>query len=110
MVQLEGAAGFERDDTHATKLHKLEALLTQTSSPIADVILLAELLNIPGGDLYVPRQLDPHRKKEETFQALLPQLVALAQHQPVLMPSEDVHCIAPSSHDLLVRAIHRAPA
>ena len=50
IVQLERAAGFERDDTPETKLHKLEALLTQTASPIADVILLAELLNIPGGD------------------------------------------------------------
>jgi predicted ATPase/class 3 adenylate cyclase len=108
IVQLERAAGFERDDTLETKLHKLEALLTQTSSPIADVILLADLLNIPGGDLYAPRQLNPQRKKEETFEALLRQLVALAQHQPVLMIFEDVHWIDPSSRELLDRVIDRA--
>ena len=108
IVQLERAAGFERDDTPQTKLHKLEALLTQTSSPISDVILLAELLNIPGGDLYAPRQLNPQRKKEETFEALLRQLVALAQHQPVLMIYEDVHWIDPSSRELLDRIIDRA--
>lgn len=108
IVQLERAAGFERDDTPETKLHKLGALFTQTSSPIADVILLAELLNIPGGDLYAPRQLNPQEKKEETFEALLRQLVALAQHQPVLMIFEDVHWIDPSSRELLDRVIDRA--
>ncbi len=108
IVQLERAAGFERDDTPETKPHKLEALLTQTASPIADVILLAELLNIPGGDVYAPRQLNPQRKKEETFEALLRQLVALAQHQPVLMIYEDVHWIDPSSRELLDRVIDRA--
>ena len=71
------------------------------------VILLAELLNIPGGDLYAPRQLNPQRKKEETFEALLRQLVALAQHQPVLMIYEDVHWIDPSSRELLDRTIDR---
>ena len=72
------------------------------------MILLAELLNIPGGDLYAPRQLNPQRKKEETFEALLRQLVALAQHQPVLMIFEDVHWIDPSSRELLDRVIDRA--
>ena len=107
-MQLERAAGFERDDTPETKLHKLEAVLTQTSSPIADVILLAELLNIPGGDVYAPRQLNPQRKKEETFEALLRQLAALAQHEPVLMIYEDVHWVDPSSRELLDRVIARA--
>ena len=108
IVQLERAAGFERDDTPETKLHKLEALLHQTASPIADVILLAELLHIPADDLYAASQLNPQRKKEETFEALLRQLVALAQHQPILMIYEDVHWIDPSSRELLDRVIDRA--
>jgi len=108
IVQLERAAGFGRDDTPKTRLHKLEALFTQTSSPIADVILLAELLNIPGGDLYAPLQLNPQRKKDETFEALLRQFAALVQRQPVLMVFEDVHWIDPSSRELLDRIIDRA--
>ncbi|MFG3594079.1 AAA family ATPase [Bradyrhizobium sp. RDI18] len=105
IAQLERAARFEREDTPEAKLHKLEALLSQTSSPIADVMLLAELLNIPSEDLYAPCQLNPQRKKEETFEALLRQLVALAQHQPVLIVYEDIHWIDPSSRELLDRVI-----
>jgi predicted ATPase/class 3 adenylate cyclase len=105
IVQLERAAGFERDDTPDIKFHKLRARLTPTSSPIADVTLLAELLHIPAGNLYAKSQLNPQRKKEETFDALLRQLVALTRHQPVLMIYEDVHWIDPSSRELLDRVV-----
>ena len=44
IVQLERAAGFERGDTPEMKLRKLEALLAPTSSPIAGLPLVAELL------------------------------------------------------------------
>jgi predicted ATPase/class 3 adenylate cyclase len=107
IVQLERAAGFERDDTPETKLHKLEALVTRTSSAVSDVALLAELLHIPADDLYAPRQLNAQRKKEETFEALLRQVVALARHQSVLMIYEDVHWIDPSSRELLDRIVDR---
>ncbi|OAF13843.1 hypothetical protein AYJ54_43235 [Bradyrhizobium centrolobii] len=80
IMQLERAAGFERDDTPEIKFHKLEALLTRTSSPSAEMTLLAEFLQIPAGDLYTPSELDPQRKKEETFEALLRQLTAIARH------------------------------
>src|SRR6516225_2293380 len=46
IMQLERAAGFERDDTPEIKFHKLEALLIPTSLPIADIALLAELLQV----------------------------------------------------------------
>ena len=107
IVQLERAAGFERDDTPEIKFHKLEALPAPTSLPIADMILLAELLQIPAGDLYTPRELNPQRKKEEIFEALLRQIVALARHQPLLMIYEDVHWIDPSSRELLDRVVDR---
>jgi predicted ATPase len=84
------------------KFQKLKARLTSTSAPIADVTLLAELLQIPASDLYAKSQLNPQRKKEETFEALLRQLVALTRHQPVLMVYEDAHWIDPSSRELRV--------
>jgi hypothetical protein len=107
IVQLERAAGFERKDMPDIKFQKLRALLTPTSSPIADVTHLAELLHIPAGDLYAKSQLNPQRKKEETFEALLRQLVALTQHEPALMIYEDVHWIDPSSRELLDRVVDR---
>jgi predicted ATPase/class 3 adenylate cyclase len=105
VVQLERAAGFERDDTPEIKLQKLEALLTPTSSRTADVSLLAELLHIPTSDLYAPRELNPQQKKEETFQALIRQITALARHRPLLMIYEDVHWIDPSSRELLDKIV-----
>src|SRR6202022_413312 len=107
IVQLERAAGFERGDTPEIKLHKIETLLAPTSSPIADLPLVAELLHIPASDLYSPSVLNPHRKKEEMFELLLHQLVVLAQSQPVLLIHEDVHWIDPSSREFLDRVVDR---
>jgi predicted ATPase len=72
---------------------------------MTDVMLLAELLHIPACDPYARRQLNPQRRKEETFEALLRQLVALARNRPVLMIYEDVHWIDPSSRELLDRVV-----
>src|SRR5207237_468801 len=47
--QLERAAGFERDDTAATKLDKLEALLGDGAEP-GDLSLIAEMLSLSGGE------------------------------------------------------------
>jgi len=107
IMQLERAAGFERDDTPEIKFHKLEALLIPTSLPIADIALLAELLQIPAGELYTPRELNPQRKKEETLEALLRHLASLARHQTLLMIYEDVHWIDPSSREFLDRVVDR---
>ena len=93
------------DDTPETKLHKLEALLAPTSSPICGTCRSCRVATHSRGDLYAPRRLNPHRKKEETFEALLRQLVVSASSQPVLMVFEDVHWIDPSSRELLDRVV-----
>ena len=69
IVQLERAAGFERDDGPEAKLDKLETLLGPAAE-IGDVSLLVELLSVPGGDRFAPLELSPQRKKERTFAAL----------------------------------------
>ncbi|MCA6119462.1 AAA family ATPase [Bradyrhizobium sp. WSM 1738] len=107
IVQLERAAGFERGDAPETKLRKIEALLSPISSPTAGLPLIAELLHIPPDDLYSPSALNPQRKKEETFELLLHQIVILAQSQPVLLVYEDVHWIDPSSREFLDRVVNR---
>src|SRR5215470_4159896 len=98
--QLERAAGFTRDDTTATKLDKLEALLGAATEP-GDLSLIAEMLSLSGGERYPPLDLSPQRKKEQTLAALLRQLQALARRQPVLMIFEDLHWIDPTSRELL---------
>ena len=100
IVQLERAAGFERDDGPEAKLDKLETLLAPAAE-IGDVSLLVELLSVPGGDRFAPLELSPQRKKERTFAALVRQLEGLARTQPVLMIFEDLHWIDPTSREFL---------
>jgi predicted ATPase len=100
ITQLEHAAGFARDDTNATKLDKLEALLGDGAEP-GDLWLIAEMLSLSGGGRFPPLDLSPQRKKERTLTALLHQLQALARRQPVLMIFEDLHWIDPTSREVL---------
>src|SRR6516162_6820848 len=98
--QLERTAGFTRNDTNATKLDKLEALLGDGAEP-RDISLIAEMLSLSGGERFPPLDLSPQRRKERTLAALLRQLQALARRQPVLMIFEDLHWIDPTSRELL---------
>jgi predicted ATPase len=99
--QLERAAGFERDDTPAARLDKLEALVAATAPAEGDVQSLAELLAVPLDNRYPALELTPQRKKEKAFEALLRQVAGLAKRQPVLMIFEDLHWADPSSRELL---------
>jgi class 3 adenylate cyclase/predicted ATPase len=107
VTQLERAAGLSREDTPEAQLEKLAALFVPTSPPQEDRALLAELLSIPTKDRFLPLQLTLRGKKEKTFEALLRQLLVLAQQRPVLMLFEDVHWIDPSSRELLDLIVER---
>jgi predicted ATPase len=107
--QLEHAAGFARDDTPATKLDKLEALLGEAAES-GDISLLAEMLSLPVGDRFPALDLTPQRKKERTLAALLRQFQGFARRQPVLMIFEDLHWIDPTSRELLDLTVERIAA
>jgi hypothetical protein len=104
--QLERAAGFTRDDTNATKLDKLEALLGSGAEP-GDLLLLTEMLSLSGDERFPPLDLSPQRKKERTLAALLRQLQVLARRQPILMIFEDLHWIDPTSREVLDLTIEK---
>jgi class 3 adenylate cyclase/predicted ATPase len=99
--QLERAAGFERDDTPAARLDKLQVLVAASAPAEGDVQSLAELLAVPPDNCYPALDLTPQRKKEKTLEALLRQVAGLAKRQPVLMIFEDLHWADPSSRELL---------
>jgi predicted ATPase len=105
--QLGRAAGFVRDDTSASKLDKLRALLARAAPPEEDVALLADLLSLPGSEHHPLPKLSPQRKKERTLEALIRQLQGLACRQPVLVVFEDAHWIDPTSRELLDLIIER---
>ena len=112
VAQIEREATFAHGDPPDTKLHKLEALLAVTSPPAENVMLLADLLSIPGTGRQSQLNLTPQRKREKTLEAVVWHLAALARQQPLLIVFEDVHWIDPSSLDvidLLVKQTRRLP-
>jgi class 3 adenylate cyclase len=104
--QLERAARFERGDAPQAKLDKLEALLAAGSSADEDLPLLADLLLLPT-ERYPPLAFTPLRKREKTLEALLRQLVTLAERNPVLLIIEDLHWMDPTSRELFDLALER---
>jgi predicted ATPase/class 3 adenylate cyclase len=108
--QLERAAGFERADTPAIRLARLEAMLESQALLGNDVVaLLANLLSLPASARHPLPELDPQKQKEATLAALGSVLEKLAARQPVLMIFEDVHWIDPTSLELLALTVERLP-
>ena len=105
IAQLERAAGFERDDTAAQKLGKLQRLLAPGARRDSEIMLLAELLSLPNSSAEL--NLSPRRKRQLLLEALLHQFEAAAQDRPVLLVFEDVHWIDPTSRELLDLTLDR---
>jgi predicted ATPase len=106
--QLSRAAGFARDDSPATKMEKLEALLALAAPPDEDVAFVADLLSLPASERHPLPNLSPQRKKERTLEALIRQLEGRALQHPVVMVFEDAHWIDPTSRELLDLIVERA--
>jgi class 3 adenylate cyclase/tetratricopeptide (TPR) repeat protein len=105
--QMERAAGLTRDDTTKTKLDKLDALLSQTSTSIQDRVLFAEMLSLKNDGRYPVLELTPQQRRQGTLDALLTQVQVLARQNPVLMIVEDVHWCDPTSLEAIGRAVDR---
>ena len=103
IVQLERATGIARGDTAEEKLAKLRELIDVESQD--DFELIAELLSLPNSAETLA--LSSQRKREKLFEALLRQLMVLAQRRPVVAVFEDVHWIDPTSRELLDLMIDR---
>jgi class 3 adenylate cyclase/predicted ATPase len=110
ITHLEGAAGISREDLPATRLGKLEALLLQSDEgPAETFAVLADLLNLPTGGDQSALAIEPQRKRELTFAALLQRLNRFSQQGPILMLFEDAHWIDPTSCDLLGQIAEQVP-
>jgi predicted ATPase/class 3 adenylate cyclase len=105
--QIERAAGFERSDSPAQKLAKLDALVAGSTADPEHVVILASLFALPASDGL--HELSPRRRKEKTLAALLARLDWLAAEQPVFMIFEDIHWIDPTSLELLAAIVEHVP-
>ena len=103
--QMERAAGLAREDTPQTKLDKLDTLLARSSTSAADAALLADMLSVPGDGRYPAGELAPAQRRQNTLEALVRQVEALARARPVLIIFEDAHWADPTSIEALGRMI-----
>ena len=113
LVQLETAAGFQRQDSATRRLEKLEAWLSAGGEspetlPVS-AALLAPLLGIPILDRYPPLGLTPQQQKAQTLAVLLRQVQQRAVSQPVLYLLEDAHWIDPTTEELLSLLVESLP-
>ena len=103
--QTERAAGLTHDDTTQAKLDKLDAVLAQTSTPIQDAALLAEMLSLPNDGRYPAFDGAPEERRQRTQKALRAQLAALIRQRPALMIVEDAHWVDPTSLEVFGRTV-----
>ena len=109
----ERALRFGRDESAASRLDKLEALLVKHyGRPLEDVRFIASLLSIPCEDRYGALSLTPQRQKDETIRALVDLTEAAARGAPSVLLYEDVHWADPTTLevlDLLIDRVLRFP-
>jgi predicted ATPase/class 3 adenylate cyclase len=105
--QMERAARFAHDDTLKGKLDKLDALLTQSSTPLEDAALFSEMLSLANDGRYPLLELTPQQRRQRTLEALHTQIETFARKSPVLMIFEDVQWADPTSLELFGRGVNR---
>ncbi|MET4493538.1 adenylate/guanylate cyclase domain-containing protein [Bradyrhizobium sp. LA7.1] len=106
--QLAQAAGFLPTDLPATKLDKLEHMLTESEQAVPEIApLFADLLSIPAASRYSKLELTAESLKQRTVTALVDRVLGLAIRKPVLIVVEDAHWIDPSSEALISAAFDR---
>lgn len=100
--QFNRACRFQKTDTTAQKLDKLEAVVAGLGLPVEDhAPFLASLLSLSFNGRYPPLELSPQELKNETFRALVNVIGEMATRDTVLMVVEDIHWIDPSTLELI---------
>jgi class 3 adenylate cyclase len=105
--QLGRAAGLARDDTPATKLDKLDALLKESATSREDAALMADMLSLQNDGRYPARELAPQQRRQQTIEALIAQIDAISRQRTVLMIFEDAHWADPTSLEVFGLLIDR---
>jgi class 3 adenylate cyclase len=102
---------WQRDDTPAAKLDKLERTLRTYRLPLEDVVpLFASLLSVPLPEArYAAVRLDPQQQKQQTYDALVGWMLEEAERQPVLVVWEDLHWADPSTLEYLGLLLDQSP-
>jgi class 3 adenylate cyclase/predicted ATPase len=104
------ALRFERDHSAVQRMRKLEGWLVQNGQPLADTVpLFSSLLSIPLTPEYTPSTAPPEQQRKQTLQAISTIIVHRAAQQPVLLVTEDMQWVDPTTVELLSSIIEQAP-
>jgi class 3 adenylate cyclase/tetratricopeptide (TPR) repeat protein len=110
ITQIEHAARFDREDTVATKIGKLELLLAQSGENVGHTVtLVADLLSLLADIRGSSLPADPTQRRELILVTLIGQLEVLVRHRPGLVLFEDAHWADSTSLELLDRIVERLP-
>ena len=95
------------DEGPESVLAKLESAFEAIDGidPAAVVPYIASLLELPASARYPMPPVSPELQRERTFDALIRQLLAAAELQPVISVYEDLHWADPSTLELLERTV-----
>src|SRR5712692_4392435 len=101
---------FAREDVPATKLEKLQHMLSHYHFPQADTVpLWAALLSLPHPEGAPPIMLSPQKQKQKTQEALVAWIVEEADKAPVYCAWEDLHWADPSTLEVLTLFLDQVP-
>ena len=104
------ALRFDREESPAQKLGKLEGFLVQYGLRLAEAVpLFASLLSIPLRADYASLALSPEQQKKQTLHAFLTILLQIAAQQPVLFVMEDLHWVDPTTLEFLSLLVDQGP-
>ena len=107
---LQRALQWQRDDTPATKLAKLEQGLRGYRCVAArGGAVVCRLAVAAASESYPPLTLSPQRQKQRTWEALVAWLLEEAERQPVLAIWEDLHWADPSTLEWLGGLLEQVP-
>ena len=94
--------------TAQMKLDKLDALVGQEFyASLRTPHCLPSCCRCQTTDVIPQLEMTPQQRRQRTLEALINQIVALAEQSPVLMIFEDIHWIDPTSLEVLGRGIDR---
>ena len=102
---------WQPEDPAETRLKSLEAMLSSSSQPLAELVpLFASLLSLalPEGR-WPPLALSPQQQKQQTQDALIGWTLEEAERRPLLTLWEDLHWADPSTLELIGLLIEQAP-
>jgi class 3 adenylate cyclase len=99
--------GEEDETTHIDRLEKW--LERESMHPAQTVPLFASLLSLQLPDRYRASEISPQAQRQQTLDALLTWLLGLAEKQPVVILTEDLHWSDPSTLEWLNLLIERCP-